>query len=358
MPDGFLLSRVLLTFESDAEDLWGELSAIALTPDGNLWVGSDEYVTVERLSPLGNGVYGSHKAFHLNDYIDLHDTESEIDIEGLDYSEGYLWVIGSHSLKRNKTRGKKVKKDIQRLAEIERDPNRYLLARIPVVNGELVSSVAHSDVAETQRSADMLHPRGDRNILIDALLEDDHIGPFLQAQIPSKDNGLDIEGLAVCEQRVFLGLRGPVLRGWAIILELELEAQIPGRLNFKELEEGKLYRKHFIDLNGLGVRELCLHQDDLIILAGPTMDLEGTMQVFRLKDVLDHSQDTLWDQESGALSVLFDLPVTIGADHAEGLTLFPCFGDQTGLMVAYDSPSEMRLVGERSIFIDVFRLPD
>ena len=50
-------------------------------------------------------------------------------------------------------------------------------------------------------------------------------------RLPSKDNGLDIEGLAVLGNRVYLGLRGPVLRGRAIILELELEESEPGVFN-------------------------------------------------------------------------------------------------------------------------------
>jgi hypothetical protein len=87
------------------------------------------------------------------------------------------------------------------------------------------------------------------------------------------------------------------------------------------------------------------------------MDLEGAMQMFRLEDVLDHSNDTLWDQDSGALKVLFDLPFTIGSDHAEGLTLIPCLGYEDGLMVVYDSPDENRLTEKKSVFADIFRLP-
>jgi hypothetical protein len=152
-------------------------------------------------------------------------------------------------------------------------------------------------------------------------------------------------------------LRGPVLRGWAIILELELKTSEPGTLSLKELDKGVYYRKHFLDLNGQGIRELCLHEGDLIILAGPTMDLEGTMQMFRLEDVLDHSNDTLWNQDSGALKVLFDLPFTVGSDHAEGLALIPCLGYNDGLMVVYDSPDENRLTEDKAVFVDVFRLP-
>jgi hypothetical protein len=357
MPQAFLLSRALLTFQSKDDDLLEELSAVTRTPDGNLWVGSDEYLTLERLSPMGDGLYGGHKTFHFKDYIDLFDHDSEIDIEGLDYADGYIWVTGSHSLKRNKTKGKKPQKDIKRLSEIERDPNRYLLARVPVLNGELVPTCVRSEHNEETLTAASLEKMNGHNQLMDALAEDEHLGSFLQMGLPSKDNGLDIEGLAVQGNQIFLGLRGPVLRGWAIILELEVETSDPGILRLKELDDGVFYRKHFLDLNGQGIRELCLHDGDLIILAGPTMDLEGAMQMFRLEDVLDHSNDTLWDQDSGALKVLFDLPFTIGSDHAEGLALIPCLGYEDGLMVVYDSPDDNRLTEKKSVFVDIFRLP-
>ncbi|MBE9079477.1 DUF3616 domain-containing protein [Romeria aff. gracilis LEGE 07310] len=355
MSQSFLLSRILLQFDSDLDDLLGEISAIARTPDGSLWVGSDEFMAVERLSPIAPGIYGKHQKFHLADFVELFDHDSEVDIEGMDYSDGYLWLVGSHSTKRNKTKGKKVKKDIQRLAEIETDPNRYLLARIPIINGAPVKTCDRTD--QDRLSAAALRKVQGQSSLIEALAEDEHIGPFLKIGLPSKDNGLDIEGLAVCGDRLFLGLRGPVLRGWAIILELELAESEPGTLTLQPLGDSEeRYRKHFVDLNGLGIRELCLRHDDLIILAGPTMDLEGAMQVFLLEDVLDHSQDTLWEQDSGALRLMFNLPFTIGSDHAEGLTLMPCLGDD-GLMIVYDTPDEARRPNPTSVFADVFQLP-
>ena len=105
MTAGFLLSRALLKFQSKSDDLLEEISAVARTPDGHLWLGSDEFITLERLTPMGDGVYGNHQKVHLADFIELFDHDSEIDIEGLDYADGYLWVVGSHSLKRDKTEG-------------------------------------------------------------------------------------------------------------------------------------------------------------------------------------------------------------------------------------------------------------
>lgn len=359
MSDSFLLSRALLQFDRESDDLIGEISAIAITPDGSLWAGSDELLAIERLSPISPGIYGQHERFYSGDFIELFDTESEIDIEGMDYSEGYLWLVGSHSTKRDQPEGDDYEEDIQNLSEIEVDPNRYVLARVPIINGQPVKSYQQSDSKKDTLTAAALGKTSDRNQLISALTEDKHLGSFLKARIPSKDNGLDIEGLAVRGNRIFLGLRGPVLRGRAVILELEVEEEEPGTLGLKAIgDNGELYHKHFVDLNGLGVRELCLREDNLIILAGPTMDLEGAMQVFQLSGLLDHQKNTIWEQSEPALSVLFDMPFIPGVDHAEGLALTPCLGYDTALMVIYDSPRDERRPDKKSLFVDIFRLPN
>ncbi len=357
MTEGFLLSRVLLRFDQDIEDLIGELSAVTLTPDGSFWVGSDEFTTVERLSPIEPNIFGEHKTFAIRDFVDLFNKDDEIDIEGMDASDHYLWLTGSHSTKRIKAKGKKAKKDIQRLTEIETDLNRYLLARIPVLGGELLKSISHPDDPDKNLTAASLQKDQKANVLIEALKQDAHLGPFLTANIPSKENGLDVEGLAVHKDRIFLGLRGPVLRGWAVILEIEVAETEPGTLTLKEIgAEGQLYRKHFVELNGLGVREICLVDGDLIILAGPTMDVEGAMQIFRLKDVLDLEENSLTSQESGDLKVVFNLNFTLGSDHAEGLALYSCMGESNSLLVVYDSPDQRRLVKKEAVYADVFQL--
>ena len=80
MDDYFLLSRVLLRFDSKSDDLLGDISAVARTPEGNLWVASDELIGIERLSEVEPYVYGKHKKFALADYIDVFNLEDEVDI--------------------------------------------------------------------------------------------------------------------------------------------------------------------------------------------------------------------------------------------------------------------------------------
>ena len=351
----FLFTRVLLDFEAEAEEIVSDISAAAFSDDGSLWVGSDEMIGVERLSSVGCHSYGEHQRFLLQDYINLFNTDDEIDIEGMDFADGYLWLTGSHSTKRKKPKKDDLEENLERMATITTDLNRFILARIPIVNGKPIKSFSPQE--DKTLSAACLQTKEERNILFEALAEDRHLKPFIEASIPSKDNGLDIEGLAAKDGRLLLGLRGPVLRGWAIIIEIELVETEPGVLGFKEItDDGAKYKKYFLDLNGLGVRELCWQGEDLLVLAGPTMAIEGEMQIFRWCDAAQSEGNTIQKQDEEELFPLFDLPFTIGTDHAEGLALYSCWEKEDGLMVFYDSPDPRRLKGDKQIFADVFRI--
>ncbi len=152
-------------------------------------------------------------------------------------------------------------------------------------------------------------------------------------------------------ERVLLGLRGPVLRGWAFVLELRpyVDEDEPDRLRLAPLDGGRRYRKHVLDLAGLGVRDLCPHGDDLLVLAGPTMDLEGPVHVFRWHDAMTVEAPTV--VRGDALTREVDLPYGEGTDHAEGIGLL----DDDRLLVVYDSPSPERL-RDGAVLADVVRL--
>lgn len=365
MSEPFLLSRILLDFGHEAEGLLNNLSAIKLTPDGNLWVGSDELTevgsdelnTLDRLSQQKPGIFGHHEPFALRDFIDLSDKAGEIDIEGLGYADSYLWLTGSHSTKRKQPKGKKLEKDIQRLAKVETDANRYLIARIPLVAGQLHRSCSEPDCPGRQLTAACLRREEPGNQLMAVLQSDPHLGSYIAHGLPSKENGFDIEGIAVHQNRIVLGLRGPVLRGWAMLLEIELAEANPGELQLQPIDASKqLYRKHFLELDGLGVRDLCFQGDDLLILAGATMDLTGLQRIYRWRDAVHTSDHTVCSQASGELELLFDLPYSATGDKAEGMTLFPSL-DELGLLIVYDAPNSERMIKSKGVFADIFRLP-
>jgi hypothetical protein len=345
----------------EGEDvLRGQLSAV-VQADGHLWIASDEANSVERLSRVESGKYAQHKTFSLSDYVDLPAGDEEIDIEGIDCDGGYLWITGSHSLKRRRPKGSDPEKGAGRLAELRADGNRYLIARVPLLevdHDEWVPARSCRDEKGDRTSARLMgSDRG--NVLTEVLRVDEHLAPFLT--IPGKDNGLDVEGIAVQGNRLFLGLRGPVLRGWAVVLELWVEEVGSGLLGLGPVEgSDRPYRKHFLDLRGLGVRDLQFYRSDLMILAGPTMDVDGPAAVYRWHKPLDAEAGVLLERDE--LEQVLELPYGIGEegayDHPEGITVFSEDGEKPKqLLVVYDSPHYRRNEGEGGVRADLFPFP-
>jgi len=163
-----------------------------------------------------------------------------------------------------------------------------------------------------------------------------------------------VEGLVAFEDRIMVGLRGPVLRGWASILEvrpLDMPAK-PGRLTLGTPP----YRKHFLDLDGLGVRDLCRDGDDVLILAGPTMIIDGPSRVYRWHDALHDEDAEIVGRDR--VTLVTELPFGDGDDHAEGITLLRTEGEPTVLLVVYDSPAAVRLAqGAGTLLADVVVMP-
>lgn len=280
-------------------------------------------------------------------------------MEGLDYKDGYLWLVGSHSLKRKKPKlHNGAKKAQEQMAQVSSEGNRYLLGRIPVLERDGTYTLTKTETRnEKERTAAQLHGNHQSNDLTEALKVDEYLGSFIE--IPGKDNGFDIEGLAVEGDHIFIELRGPVLRGWAVILEVELKEDIgqPSALKLKASgPNDRLYRKHFLHLGGLGIRDLCVQGSDLLILAGPTMDLDGPVTIFRWPKGSDPKGESM--VPAGELERVLEVPYGQGVDHAEGMTLFsPDAGTARSLLVVYDSASKTCQSGRSTVAADVFLLP-
>ncbi len=349
-------STVRLRFSdaSQAAATHTNLSAVRL--DGPaLWIAGDETATIERLlvdDPHRPTEFGAEARFRLADFVDLPgiDADEEADIEGLARTGHFLWAIGSHSLRRKQIKDRHDgPKALRRLARVEGQANRQVLVRLPIARVDGVPTPVPEILADgTRHRAAVLGGRDDLRRL---LRDDEHLGPFLP--IPGKDNGLDVEGIAVHGERVYLGLRGPVLRGWAFVLELRpyVTPDAPGRLRLRSFADGRTYRKHVLDLDGLGVRDLCPDGDDLLVLAGPTMDLDGPVRVYRWHDAGRTEMPSV--VRADQISRELELTYGEGDDHAEGLSLF---GDGR-VLVVYDSPAEARLTPDGAVVADVLRLP-
>ncbi|NUB16648.1 DUF3616 domain-containing protein, partial [Azospirillum brasilense] len=253
------IATVRLIFRDGGETA-GDLSVAERAGD-NLFVASDEGAQIVHLAAEDGGtVYRQDAVHRLAEFFALPATapgEDEADIEGMAIAGGWLWITGSHALAR-----KKPKRDehgpaeaLERLTEVRCDPNRFLLGRIPLVteaDGRLTPVRR-----DGKRTAGCLKFRKGGNALTKALAEDEHLARFVA--VPAKENGFDVEGMAAHGDRVWLGLRGPVLRGWACILELAVEdhPDVEERLRLRPIgRKAPKYRQTFVALAGVGYREL------------------------------------------------------------------------------------------------------
>jgi hypothetical protein len=333
-------------------------SLSAAAPHGDdLWLAMDEGTALDRLTRAEDGAFRTPATFPLVELLDLPNRsgeDDEIDIEGLDIEGDALWLVGSHTW----TRGKPKDDPFADLERVRPNLNRNLLACLPLLpeDGGRHGVPRAADGAAYPAAAGIARlPIGNkRSTLAKTLKKDAHIKRFIT--IPAKENGLDIEGIAVLGNRVFLGLRGPVLRDHAIILELQVEHAAAGELAMQPIGAGgRPYRKHLLNLGGNGVRDLHRDGEDILILAGPTAGIDGRCHVWRWHGACGAAGESFIDDDS-RLARILHLPVGVGGDHPEGMALLPG-SDGRELLVVYDSPLPERCLGDGAVYADLFALP-
>ena len=352
--------RVALRFTGDVVRGGSHDNLTAVRADGeHLWVAGDETATIDRLvldSATAPTRAGRQRSFRLADLVQLPGPpEGETDLQGVARSGGWLWAIGSHALVRR--RPKPIHDDtkvIRRLGKLRRDPNRFIIVRLAVQLGVDRHPEPVRVARDGRRSALVGAPHAET--LVDLLRTDTHLAPFLA--LPGQDNGFDVGGLAVVGDRLYIGLRGPVLRGWAVVLEVRpaQDPTDPGRLALGIFPEGVRYRKHVLDLGGLGVRDLCPDGDDLLVLAGPTMALSGPVRVHRWWGaVAGGGGPVVRDVE---LPVETVVPNGEGVDHASAISLLgpDTLDPDARLLVVYANPAANRRPWPDTVLADRVRI--
>lgn len=336
-----------LTLGAKRAELLQDLSAAARI-GSTLFIASDEGRALEALVPAEDG-FRATAACQLGDFLALPDgPKTEIDIEGLAVDDGWLWVTGSHALTRPKVRrDDSPKRALRRIDEIVREPNRFVLARLPLV--ERKSGLFEPVDEDGDRRAGMIEVGKRSSALVRWVAEDPLLAPY--TALPTKENGLDIEGLAVSGHMVWLGLRGPAIRGYAVVLQFDIRANKRGALKARKLEGGRRFRKYLLDLGGLAVRDLLVDGDDLLVLGGATTAADSPACLVRWhKGAKAHDSMVV---EPDDLRPMIAFPFRAGEDAAEAIT---DIGDGR-LLVLHDRPAPARLDLDKARYrADVYRM--
>ena len=155
---------------------------------------------------------------------------------------------------------------------------------------------------------------------------------------------------------MLLGLRGPVLNEWSVILEIEpRETRDASKLRLGRFgSAGKRYRKHFLELGGLGIRGLCRHGPDILVLAGCVNSVDGPARLYRWRGGARTDRER--QLRPADLRKVMDLPAGEGDDHPEGIAVITQ-GARERLLVVYERASKRRYLGADGVAADVFPIP-
>jgi hypothetical protein len=249
-------------FEKDAAENLSDAAVLGLGPKSYLVVVSDEGhdFAVTRLGKdAASKIYDLAELPQKNLGIELPSPKSkvEVDIEAVTIAGDRVFLTGSASLKRKKPKdgdhsGKRLE-EIVPASGAGADWSNYVY--------ELVAREGSGDFPDFE----LVRALDARALLLGLPL----VATF--KEVPSKDNGLDVEGAVVHGEYFYFGLRGPVLRGRALVVRTKRD--------FTEPEP------YTLDLGGLGVRALTYagtgSSAGLYILAGPTLARDDKFELYR-----------------------------------------------------------------------------
>lgn len=190
--------------------------------------------------------------------------DGDPDAEGAAYDGDYFYVVGSHGRSRHANKP---------------NDSSYAVFRFPVdrITGKTPFPVSEDEVVGVEPSAR----------LREAIMNGDIIKDFYDK--PLARNGANIEGIAVRDGRMHLGLRGPSGHEHALVVSVDVAAA------FTKDEDLKAAVRWLKLGKDTGIRDLASVRDGVLVLSGPVNDQPVEPAVF------------LWDDKGGTLRKLAEL---------------------------------------------------
>lgn len=279
------------------------LSGIVLVDDF-LVIGADEG---HKLQILKRVIDADAWKFHHD--AALAESDQEVDIQAITFGDGHLYVVGSHSSRRRLMKPDlSVRRNRERFVAIQSEKTRNRLYRLPFDSATGQLGKKHKiDLSKRFRN-------------------DPWLRPF--CALPSKENGIDIEGLAYRDGQLFVGFRGPVLR----------ENYVP--VMVFDFDHPKSYRLRFVRLQGQGIRDMVALDNGLLIVSGPINDAPGPFCLWWWDG---EDQIPGKDRKVGPTVRLGEVS-TPGGARVEGLALLGSSGDAVEVMLVYETRTAAQAV--------------
>ncbi|MEM8780629.1 MAG: DUF3616 domain-containing protein [Cyanobacteria bacterium P01_G01_bin.49] len=286
----------------------------AIISFGNfLAIGSDESkrkIQILEKKQEQEAIYKVKKKLEIELPVLAENDDEEIDIEGMSISdEKTLFVIGSHSLKRSKIKSDKTyEENRKRLTKViyEDKKNSIFVLTLDSQTGK--------EKNEKQRKI----------IRIKEIIENNSILGLFN-QIPSKENGVDIEEIASKGNTLYIGFRGPVLRdNYVPIMVIK---------DFEDVQNESDYELRFVDLKGNGIRDITKVKDGFLIIAGPVSDGLASYELYFWNGV-----DGIPGRDKPEEIILISLGKIPTSDNAkaEGITVIKDIDDCCQFIIIYD----------------------
>jgi hypothetical protein len=220
-----------------------------------------------------------------------NDDNKELDLESVTYGNNFVYFVGSHGHPRRKGKF---------------SDGSFRLFRLPV-DKKGKATVEFED----KRPVDTIEASEKLGAVIDAV---EGLSDFSKVKL--KDNGANIEGVAVLGNDLFFGFRAPVIERGATVLRVSIDHLFG--------DESDNAQSYVLDLgSGYGIRDMAVFEDRILILAGGAQN--------------DPLKPIIWSWKPGKRPRLLSVLDTPEGSKAETLMLVSIKKKKLRVLVMFDN---------------------